>query len=256
MNKFKGMLAAVIGFACMFAMADAQVYTFTATLKTTVAVRGKVKAAMLTCLDESETLVYRKQGSVKLAGLIWGCDCDALSGVNGWNGETEDGCAFWNVTNKQLLDGNFAWVLLNRIDSTAKKAEGAWTYEAECYNLYGGGFGSVKVIGGADEEEIVLTSLAGNVAGWKCAPGYTRKTGKSEACTFCGSAKEADEETDIAVAWTLCDCGESTDYTAVSGTWNLKYNASATAKLRKEVSIFEAYKFPEYAKKGLVLLGK
>ena len=244
--KTKMMMIAVV-MAAGSTFADAQVYQFSATLKTTVAARGRVSAAMLTCLDESETLVYRKQGTVKLAGLIWGCECEALAAVSGWNGEGEDGCVFWDGSNKQLLSGEFAWKLLNRIDSTAKKSEGAWTYESDCYFLTGGGFGSVKVV----NEDITIPAMSGNLAGWKCAPGYTYKTGKYIPCTFCDPGQEESEEWITAIAWTLCDCGDSEDFTAVSGTWKLKYNATATKKLRNSSSVFDAYKFPDYVKNGL-----
>ncbi len=251
--------SAVVAMLSAAALADAQVYTFTATLKTTVAARGKVKASTLTCLDESETLVYRKQGSVKLQGLIWGCSCESLAEVSGWAGEGEDGCAFWDASAKQLLSGNFEWKLLNRIDSTAKKAEGAWIYEADCYSLVGGGFGTVKTGKVKDEdgetyETFYLASLSGNVAGWKCAPGYTYKTGKYIPCTFCNPGSEESEETVTAEAWSLCDCGEGGDWTAVSGTWKLKYEKKATAKLNKSTSIFDAYSFPSYVKSALQAL--
>jgi len=248
------MTAIVLGavaFATAAAEASALVYNFKATLKTTVAKSGKVKASVLTCIDESETVVYRKQGTVKVEGLIWGCDCESLAEVTGFTTDTADGCAFWDVTARKLLNGEFAWRLLNRIESSGKKAEGAWTYESECYNLTGGGFGTVKTKGRGDDMMFYVNSLSGNVAGWKCAPGLTQKSGRYIPCTFCQEGSEETEELVTASAWSLCGCDESDDYTAVSGTWSIKYNSAATAKLNNVVSIFDAYKFPDYVKSAL-----
>lgn len=234
------------------ASADALVFDFSATLKTTVAQTGKVKASTLTCLDESAKIVYRKQGTVKLQGLIWGCECEALAQVTGYTSPTADGCAFWDATNKQLLNGEFSWKVLNRIDSTGKKAEGAWTYESECYNLTGGGFGTIKTTGKGENATFYLSSLSGNLAGWKCAPGQIKKSGTYRPCTFCDAGSEETEESVTAVAWSFCDCSESEDFTAISGTWNLKFNSKATNKLRQTTSIFDAYSFPGYVKNALM----
>lgn len=242
---------AAVAFTAFSACADALVYEFSATLKTTVAQSGKVGAGALTCTDEAVKTVYRKQGTIKLAGVIWGCDCSALASATGYSSPTEDGCAFWNVTEKKLVDAAFAWKVLNRFNSTGKDAEGAWTMENDCWFLAGGGFGSVKTEGKGDDFTYWLNSLSGSVAGWRCAPGITVKTGKDTPCTYCNPGSTATEETTTAIAWTLCDCGETDESTAVSGTWNLKYNKSATKKLNDATSIFDAYKFPEWVKTAL-----
>lgn len=242
-------VCAAAAFAAATASAEALVFNFKATLKTTVAKQGKIKSSALTCLDESEKLVYRKQGSVKIEGLIWGCDCEALATVTGYTELTTDGCLFWDVSAKQLLEnGSFAWKLLNRIDSNGKKAEGAWRFESECYDLTGGGFGSVKTQGKGDETTFFINNLSGNVAGWKCAPGLTIRSGTYRPCTFCDEGEEETEETEIAQAWSLCGCDTSDEFTAISGTWTLKYNKKASAKLSDSTSILEAYSFPSYVK--------
>lgn len=243
--------AAAAVFAASTAGADALVYEFSATLKTTVAQSGKIGAGVLTCTDETVKTVYRKQGTIKLGGVIWGCDCSALAAATGYSSPTEDGCIFWNATDKKIIDATLAVKVLNRFNSNGKDAEGAWTLENDCWFLVGGGFGSIKTDGKGDEFTYWLNSLSGNVAGWRCAPGITARTGKDTPCTYCNPGSSSQEETTLAIAWTLCDCGETDESTAVSGTWNLKYNKSATKKLNAVTSIFDAYKFPSWVKTAL-----
>ena len=209
MNIKKLAIAACAASLAMSAKADAYAYDFIATLKTTVAAKGSIKAGVLTCLDESETMIYRKQGTVKIQGLVWGCDCTSISSPSQYSGPSEDGYAFWDVTSKSYIsDAAFEWFVLNRINNTAKNAEGAWTFESECYHLMGGGFGAVKQLKSEDGDQWYLTQLAGNFGGAKCAPGMTYKTGKHIECTFCSSGEEEEEVTDLAIGWPLCDCGE------------------------------------------------
>lgn len=246
------MKKAVAAFAAVLALgagADALVYNFTANLKTTVAQKGSVKAAILTCLDESETMVYRKQGTVKIQGLIWGCDCDPIANPPPFTNGESDGFAFWNVTDKSIItDIDFQWLVLNRINNTGKNVEGAWSFASECYQFWGGGFGTVKL----DGEEFYLDKMSGNMAGVKCAPVYFKKGWKKNDCPFCGEGIGEDDEYIVAIGWPLCECGEEDELTAVSGTWNIKINAPATKKLNKTTSIFNAFTFPSYVKNYLL----
>ena len=241
--------AAAIVFAAD-AAASALVYNFTATLKTTLAAKGSVKKGLLTCLDENETMIYRKQGTVKIQGVIWGCECDSIADLQPFTNGESDGFVLWSVTDKLWIkDAEMEWLVLNRINNTAKNAEGAWKLDSECFQLLGGGFGTVKPLG---SDDFYLAALTGNLAGVKCAPTYSYKTGKNIPCTYCTPGEEEQTNTEAAIGWPICDCGEDDGVTAVSGTWNIKYNAAATAKLNKSTSIFSAYTFPAYVKSALL----
>ena len=69
----KLMVLSMVVAMCGFALADAQVYEMELTMKTTVTKSGKVQFISCDCpVDDYD--MYRKQGTVKIKGLIWGCD--------------------------------------------------------------------------------------------------------------------------------------------------------------------------------------
>ena len=246
------------------AMADAQVYEMQLTLKTTVTKFGKVKFVSCDCLGENDDAVlYRKQGTVKIKGLIWGCDCGTISepdisGEGDSLAKSSFGYIFWNETTKKPLNLNFEWVLLNRIDNTAKKSEGVWVLSDEdgLFSVTGAGFGMVKDTTAkkpiCERTATWIQSMNGNLAGWS-TPGaiVTVKATKGE-CSWCEKVDGTDEETASALGWSLCECSDSDERTAASGTWRLKFNARSAKILsdssKSVQSITEAYNFPSYVK--------
>ena len=97
-------------------------------------------------------------------------------------------------------------------------------------------------------------NISGNVAGWMFAPEYT-VAGKPPVCTFCGIVDEGvDDVIDVTEAWSFCPCDEfgNIEFTAVSGTWSIKYNGKLSQKLSDESSIISVYKkFPKNVEKAI-----
>ena len=246
---------------------EAQVYNLTITVKTTKAERGKLKKGHP--FDAStDAVIYRKQASQKWAGLIWGCDCDSLAGK--WKVVNEDakfvsGCVIWKTTKPYdvIFLGDINWRLLNAIDKSGDKCEGSWTIgdmseDAPTFLTFAG-FGTLQTVYTVlpcEDPEInctsYLKSMSGNVAGWMPAPVYITP-GTDAHCYVCGDAEPGEEDTvDVATAWDFCPCEEYADigYTAVSGTWSLKYNATASKKLMKDgATLIKTVKFPANVEK-------
>jgi len=214
--------AAMIGGA----FADGQVYEMTMNVKTTEAKSGTVYVQEGCYSSQS----YRKQTSLKIAGLFWGCNCSTIA-------ETADlaqdkGVFFWNATKKaafydqeadEYIQPAFEWKLLNRIGQKACDVEGVWELTYGDAYLYGAGFGKAN----GYEDSAYVTSMCGNFAG-------TMNPGN--ACKRC--------EEVAADAWPLCECGEQDeDLTAAYGTWSLKFNSSAAKKFANS-SDWSWYKFP------------
>ena len=241
--------AALVAFG---AFADAQVYEMTMTLKTTVTKSGKITAVV--CETPSpEVNLYRKQSTVKIKGLFWGCDCETIADPMKVTDPTETfGYIFWNETTHKVIDGDFVWKVLNRIDKKVNKAEGAWTLESDDLYLLGGGFGNVKDSVSRSTCTIldtILTPMSGNVAGWMGLPSIVVSKGKEDDCYKCQVIEGTEEVVAFAPGWSLCACDEGSESTAVSGTWKLKYLASAAKKWGKvdaSFSITTVYNFPGY----------
>ena len=260
-------VAAGIGVSASFAdtVEDkaAQVYDVKVTIKTTVAKKASIAASRNAFVSETDTVVYRAQGSQTWNGVIWGCSCDSILGS--WTVINQSlgivaGCVIWNTKspNTIIFDENIHWRLLNAIDKTGTKCEGAWTIgdssDASNAFLSFAGFGTLVLSTEKDDGNLYVVdcmsyvkTISGNVAGWMPAP-YVTSTGKKGHCTFCTSEDDEEDQTDYATAWNFCDCAEfgDVDFTAVSGTWSIKYNASLSKKLRDSTSILEVYKkFPK-----------
>ena len=258
MNRYiKASIAAVSAMGATVAVAKttteedssaAQVYNLTITVKTTQAARGTLKKGHP--FDSStDAVIYRKQVTQKWSGLIWGCNCDALAGkwqiVNDAAGSVA-GCVIWNNAkpNDVLFIDDINWRLLNAIDKSGDKCEGSWTIgdmsDDSAAFLAFAGFGTLQTVYTVlpcEDPEInctsYLKSMSGSVAGWMPAPSY-KTIGKAGSCTFCGEYDPGEESTmDAATAWDFCPCEEYADigFTAVSGTWSIKYNSSASKKL-------------------------
>ena len=245
-----------------YAFADAQVYEMQLTMKTTVSQSGKVKFVSCDCQVDGDTM-YRDQGTVKIKGLIWGCDCDTLSNPRISTNSTslakaEYGYIFWNETSRKPMNLKFKWEFLNRIDKTAKKAEGTWTLSSEdgSFYLVGSGFGTVKDT--TVRQPICMRtatwaqSMSGNFAGWSTPGAIVTVKATSGECSWCKKVEGTEEQTASAIGWSLCDCGDSDERTAANGTWKLKYNKKAAKVLARTVhpveSITQAYAFPAYVK--------
>lgn len=70
------------------------------------------------------------------------------------------------------------------------------------------------------------------------------KAAKKTEGTWCDQVAGTEEQTASAPGWSLCRCSDSDARTAATGTWALKYNATASKKLMKASKVTEAYAFP------------
>lgn len=255
------MATAIIGSGVLASFAEetksAQLYDIKITVKTTVAKNGKLSPNSNPFVYESGTVIYRTQGSRKWTGVVWGCECDAISGewkvINELGGSVA-GCVIWDgkSPNDILFMDNITWRLLNAIDTKGTKCEASWTIgnssDVSKAFLAFSGFGTLSLANGCLS---YVKSLSGNVAGWMPAPAYVTK-GTPMVCTFCGISDPGSSDSyESALAWDYCPCDElgDSDNTAVSGTWSLKYNASLSKKLSEKASILDVYtKFPASVK--------
>lgn len=234
------------------ALAEAQVYEMTLTLKSTLTKKGKT-AALVCSEPKNDTGLYRKQGSVKIKGLFWGCDCITIGDPQPLTTASATyGYIFWNQTTGKVLDGKFAWMLLNRIDKTLKKCEGTWDLAGDGFELVGGGFGTVVDV--VDKEcctldSTIIKTMNGNCAGYLSLPPTIVSEGTQEVCEKCEQIQGTDDVVAIAPAFTLCECGDASEITTATGTWRLKYHQSASSKWNKSSAtepITSVYGFPSY----------
>ena len=242
----------------------AQVYDIKVTVKTTVAKSGKLSPKKNPFMGDVETVVYRTQGSQTWTGVLWGCDCETLLGAwetVGGAGEIVSGVAIWNSKKPYsiiFLD-DMKWRVLNAIDASGSKVECAWTIgdssdESNAFLAFAG-FGTLQVVKTGECRNAIKT-LSGNVAGWMPAPTKTTP-GNPGICTFCGGVIGATEATeDMSIAWDFCPCAEIGDpeFTAVSGTWSMKYNQKFSKSLSSKSSILDVYtKFPSNVKTAVAV---
>ena len=238
----KNMLPLFIALAATTALAETIVFDVSMTVKTTIAKQGKLTSS---CVVSNGTvnITYRKQGTIKVQGLIWGCKCESLIGPLGYTAASDDGCYFWNVTDKQpLTNGTIFWPVLHRIDNRMKKAEGVMELSADGWYLLCAGFGKVTDITASLGQ---LLDLKGYFAGWRLAPTWT-KTTYGVPCTFCDSGTADITEVVPAQAWALCTCAAPSDKTAAFGNWTLKYNKNLSKRLNDVTAITAVYTFPTY----------
>lgn len=257
----KSMVLAAAAMMCGFAFADAQVYEMQLTVKTTVSKSGKVQFVACDCpVDDFD--MYRKQGTVKIKGVIWGCDCVTISEPQSAStdhpAKEAYGYIFWNETTRKPMNLKFEWEFLNRIDRTAKKAEGTWTLSSAdgSFYLMGSGFGTIKDT--TVRQPICmrtatwLPNMSGSFAGWSTPGAIVTVKATAGECSWCEKVAGTEEQTATATGWAMCDCGESDERTAAHGTWKLKYDKKASAILSSKTktveSVTQAYKFPAYVK--------
>ena len=254
MKKFSVFSVAVLAASVVFA--GAQVYEMTITLKSTVAVSGKITPGVCDT-PVQEVNLYRKQSTVKIKGLFWGCDCETIAEPEFvTSAGATYGYIFWNETAHKVIDGEFAWQLLNRIDKKLKKAEGAWTIGGPDDDVFlvGSGFGTVKdsvTKSSCTIDSVILTPMSGNCAGWLSLPSTVVKKGTTSDCKKCQVVEGTDDVIAFAPGWSLCACAEGSERTAASGTWKLKYVSEAAKKWQKadeSLSITKVYSFPAYVK--------
>ena len=242
-----------------------QVYEITMTAKTTVAKSGTVSTKKNPFVAQNGTIVYRNQGTQKWKGLLWGCDCNSIKGswqVVSESAKSVSGCVIWNTKSYEILFlDDMKWRLLNAIGATGKNCEGCWTIGDSSDNsnafMAFSGFGTLVVNYSSDlcESQSLnctsyIKSMSGNMAGWMPAPSITT-AGTPGTCTFCGGGNAGTaDETNVATAWDFCPCEEFGDYafTAVSGTWTLKYNSSMSKKLKNYSSITDVASMPSSVK--------
>ena len=256
MKKLSVFSVALLAASAVFA--DAQVYEMTITLKSTVAASGKITPVVCD-LPAQEVDLYRKQSTVKIKGLLWGCDCETIAEPEFVSSaEATYGYIFWNETTRKPMNLKFEWEFLNRIDKTAKKAEGTWTLSSAdgTFYLMGSGFGTIKDT--TVREPICmrtatwLPNMSGSFAGWSTPGAIVTVEATEGECSWCKKVAATEAQTASAPGWTMCDCGESDTRTAANGTWKLKFDKKASDILSSETkaieSVTQAYKFPSYVK--------
>jgi len=246
------------------AFAGAQIYEMTITVKSTTAKYGKTEAVVCET-PSNETGLYRKQSTVKLKGLFWGCDCETIaSPLPAANATDTYGYIFWNETTREVIAADFSWSTLNRIEKKLNKAEGAWVLANtnNTFTLVGGGFGTVKDSvskAACTIDETILTPMSGHVAGWMTLKRIVVTGGTPDDCKKCEVVSGTDEVVAVAPGWSLCYCSEDSDFTAVSGTWKLKFLSSQSKKWGKvdaSESITNVYSFPSYVVSYINALSK
>ena len=211
--------AAMIGGA--FADGVAQVYDFTATLKTT---QCSGKSAKDVCGD---TVYYRAQVTKKLYGKFWGCGCKVIAcpANYGLPYEEDQGYMFWLSTKVPgaFHGAEMNWSILQRLGKKGENVEGAFDItlkdcdDEEVAVLYGAGYGTAK-INCADEDQSYIKSMSGSIVGTWDASSDVIATG----CAYCGDTANCE-------VFDFCEClAADGDTAAVFGTFTLKYNASQT----------------------------
>ncbi len=217
--------AAMIGgafAACQEDTACVWAYKLTLSGKTTVAFTVKGKAS--TC---TEDVCYRKAGSFKIDGYIFGQSTDLTDEANCIEGcgcadlsaaDAIDDSIFWNTKSKKEVQADFAFTQLNLIGKDGKQLEAVATFN----DLTLAGFGTYDV------KKLAIKSISGNFAGTLDAP-------VCETCTYDADNCEDDCEEIDTIVFKLCTLEEdSADTTAAFGKWTLKPNSAAVKKLTKE----------------------
>jgi hypothetical protein len=269
----KLMIVAVAAAMAGVAFADAQVYDYKFSLKSTTCKEGKVGKnsyyERMWIAEKGDEISYRTAASVVLLGVSWGCNCQDALFQNGWNQrqlsngqDVWDGAIFWWKSG-EFFGGNYdaaviTWDMINRIGKSGTDVELAFTLDdsngAGEAELKAAGLGTIKDViklsdptdpdsGLTDCLGSYIKSAKGSVAGY-VAPGIG-------GCYYCD-----DITCDV---YDFCDCNGLSDAskTIAFGTWTMKYNATASKKLRTTAKITSSYSgFPKALKEVLVLAGE
>jgi hypothetical protein len=245
----KLMIVATLAAMTGVALADAQVYDVKLKVKTTQCKSAKLSKAIADLgwfggLQKGDAVAFRGSATRKVAGVIWGCDCDTISRP-GWrvqgvgsNAKGVGGYAFWDQTTSpyrvfQIPYTTFNWAVLNRVGKM-KNVEGTWivgdTAENEAFYVVGAGFGSCTLVSDNDCASVVK-SMSGNFAGLM-EYSYV----DSDGCIFCGESYSYCLVAPFCVCWGGA-ARNTVDFTAAYGTWQIKYNSSESKKLRTKAFI-------------------
>ena len=247
--------AAMVSGAFAATPKQAQAYDFKATVKSGVCKKAKVSRALENyfatdrsgafpsmaagAYSKGDEIGLRKQSSIKLAGVIWGCWCPTIA-APAWRPSTPvspyiGGYAFWNQTSDYGYDPRtvtFRWATLNRIDAMTK-CEGAFQLknfkQGESFLLWGAGFGTVKETGC----KTYVKSISGNIAG------FLLPDDSAYGCVFC--------DAEGCTVMPLCDlCWGDRDtsvFTVASGTWSIKFNSKIAKALADTPFLSRVYNF-------------
>ena len=261
MKKVIMTLTAILSAGVIYADEDAQFYEMDITVKTTKTRSGKVEMISCDCRTDENGL-YRKQGTVKIKGAIWGCGCGTLTkGEPFTTASAPFGYFFWNVTDKKPLNVTLSWPIANRIDKKANKTEVVWVLTSDDkdlpFHLVGSGFGTLKDT--VTREPCMLqtsrfVSIKGSCAGWMAPDAVVTTKATEGECNWCKKVEGTPAVTSVAKGWTICsDCSAADENSgsAAYGTWKIKYNASVSARMEndKNVSVItDVYSFPSYVK--------
>lgn len=236
----KLMIVAALATVASSVFADAQVYDVKLKVKTTACKSAKLSKALADLgwwnLKKGDEVAFRGSATRKMAGVIWGCDCDTLSRPS-WRvengGPGVGGYAFWDQTRApytpfQIPYVTFNWAVLNRVGKMTN-VEGTWilgdTAAGELFYFMGAGFGTCTLNKSNDCASYVK-SMTGNFAGFM-EYNYTAGDG----CIFCGETYSYC----LVVPFCVCAGGparDTRDFTVAYGTWQIKYNSSDSKKLR------------------------
>lgn len=289
----KLMIAAATAAMVGGAFASAQVYEYKLNLKTTTCKEGKATKntywTKIQELEAGEAISYRTKASLVLNGLTWGCTCsEALAGY--WdtvcgNDNSLFGITFWSKKTDAFLGGGydgtmFAWDFINRIGKKANEVEFSVNLipNEDCtacedtstgnevtpaqlavFDLKLAGMGTLtdKFTTIDDETtdcDSIIKSANGSVAGY---------ISPDDGITVCNYCEEYDVPCEV---FSFCeDCCDHTadnfapdaEKTVAFGTFTMKYNKSAAAKLAKTSKISTAYTgFSKNVKATLVAAGE
>jgi hypothetical protein len=238
----------------------AQVYDASLTLKTGVCRPGKVTSGTVKFYQahgltkawleargivKGSEMAFRKQATRKITGVIWGCDCETIAfpawrayrATAGWN---LGGYAFWDQSadNYYVLPNTaFGWLCLNRITDNFKSVEGSWqlanNLNPQWMYMLGAGNGKASIASRPCRS--IISSISGSFAGVRW-PGMDDN---ATDCAYCGIGNcNVRPFCEVCRIWT-----RNRQLTAAYGSWSIKFNKTASNKLKNTAFITSSYTF-------------
>lgn len=271
MKKVTSLIVSALAASAIFA--DAQLYEMDITVKTTKSMSGTMADVACDCkVDASSSGLYRKpSNTVKIKGVIWGCDCGTLfKGIPFTTTTNPYGYFFWNVTTRKPLNVRLSWEFVNRIDKTSKKAEAVWILYSEdgMFYLTGAGFGTIKDTTSSSPCYLITSyfpTMNGSCAGWMNPDAVVTTKATASFCSWCDKIEGTPEviatakgmsicqdSVDPATGKPVCSANESNSASAAFGTWKVKYNAKVSKNMSsrqggsESLKITDFYNFPAY----------